>query len=65
MDHFAFARPVQHVPDPLMVKLVNSSLLSDEEDELYNRICGVAPGFPEVFATEQARDAALAPSART
>jgi len=59
MDHFAFARPVPHVPDSLMAKLANSAVLSDEEDQLHERICGVAPGFPEAYASSEARDAAL------
>jgi hypothetical protein len=36
-----------------------SPVLSDEDNELYDAICGVAPGFPEVFASAEARDAAL------
>lgn len=61
MNHFAFARPIAVAPDALMDKLTTSAVLNDGKDELYNRICGVAPGFPEVFASEQARDAALGP----
>ena len=61
MNHLAFARPVPHVPDSLAAKLAVSAVLSDEDDELHNAICGVAPGFPEAFASTEARDAALGP----
>jgi hypothetical protein len=59
-DH-AFARPIPFFPDFLEAKLTTSAVLSDEEDDLYTRICGVAPGFPEAFASATARDAALGP----
>jgi hypothetical protein len=61
MNHFAFARPLPRVPDSLAAKLAASAVLSDADDELYDRICGVAPGFPEAFVSTEARDAALGP----
>jgi hypothetical protein len=61
MHHLAFARAAAHIPDTLAAKLAASAVLSDEDDELYTDICGVAPGFPEVFASTEARDAALGP----
>jgi hypothetical protein len=59
LSSFAFAQPVPRVPDALAAKLAASAVLTDDDDELYNRICGVAPGFPEAFASAEARDAAL------
>jgi hypothetical protein len=59
MNQFAFARPVPRLPSSLATKLAASPVLSDEDNELYDAICGVAPGFPEVFASTEARDAAL------
>jgi hypothetical protein len=44
-----------------MAKLAAFAVMSEEENELYTRICGVAPGFPEAFASDTARDAALGP----
>lgn len=57
----AFARPVPIVPASLIAKLASMESLNDEEDETYTRSCGVLPGFPEVFLSEEARDAALGP----
>lgn len=61
MHHFSFARPIALLPASLGAKLATQATLSDDENELLNAIRGVAPGFPEAFATEQARDAALGP----
>jgi hypothetical protein len=59
-DH-AFARPIPFLPDFLEAKIATSAVLSDEENDLHIRACGVAPGFPEAFASAAARDAALGP----
>lgn len=61
MNDHSFARPMPFLPDYLETKLATSAVLSDEEDDLCNRACGVAPGFPEAFASAAARDAALGP----
>jgi hypothetical protein len=59
MHNRYFARPIPMISDELAAKLAASAALSDDEDDLFTRICGVAPGFPEVWATPEARDAAL------
>lgn len=61
MNDHSFARPIPFLPEYLEAKVVTPVMLSDEEDDLYTRACGVAPGFPEAFASVVARDAALGP----
>src|ERR1700733_9982431 len=61
MHHFAFARPVPHTPDTLKAKLAAHVELTDLEDEMLNRARGIIPGYPEAFATLEARDEALGP----
>lgn len=56
--YFARAVPIPAIADALAAKAA-SGTLSDGEDDLFTRIYGVAPGFPEAWATPEARDAAL------
>jgi hypothetical protein len=58
MHYLCFARPVPVISDALVAKAA-SATLSDDENDLFTRICGVAPGFPEAWASPEARDAAL------
>jgi hypothetical protein len=59
MHNRYFARPIPVISEALAAKVAASATLSDDEDDLFTRICGVAPGFPEAWATPEARDAAL------
>lgn len=61
MRDYSFARPVAVVPHDLMVKDFHALELTPDEHEHLIQAAGVAPGFPEVFANERARDAALGP----
>lgn len=59
MNHFAFARPVPDIPESLIAKQASLAALTEEEEEACIRAYGVLPGYPEVFSSEEARDAAL------
>lgn len=61
MRHLSYDRAVARLPDELAQKAwaFGDQSLSDDEDELFTRIAGVAPAYPEAFATKAARDAAL------
>ncbi|MGL3107263.1 hypothetical protein [Bradyrhizobium sp. BR 1432] len=59
MHNLSFARPVARMPGWLAEKLTTDAPLLLDEENLLDAIAGVAPGYPEVFATVEARDAAL------
>ena len=61
MRHLFYDRPVGRLPDELAQKAwaFGEQSLSNNEDELFTDAAGVAPGYPEAFATKAARDAAL------
>jgi hypothetical protein len=58
MNDLFFARPVARSLEDAIASWEALDLPIDDE-ELLNNLAGVAPGFPEAFATRQARDAAL------
>lgn len=63
LDKFFFATTVAQLPADIERTLgaQGEAHLSDEQDERFTDVCGVAPGPPEAFATRAARDARLGP----
>ncbi|MDP2411507.1 MAG: hypothetical protein Q8M26_14630 [Pseudolabrys sp.] len=69
IDQFSFCRSMPLLPKGLK-EILDAAYrsdaepaLDDEQDALYTRICGVAPGLVEAYATPAARDARLGPCA--
>lgn len=59
----AYARPLPVMPPDIaeMLQTVGPAGLDDCQDEIFRHVLGLEPGWPEAFATDEARDAALGP----